>query len=384
MLRLRQPDASTTARPAAAAPAAAVVIARDFNDPYLDLLRLLREAAEIEHALMVQYLYAAFAVRPEYPKLQGATSASARNLMGVAIQEMKHFDDVNRLLVELGATPCMERQDFPYEPDIYPFPFHLERLTAESLAKYTWTEAPSGALSPGANPTPDDQAFLDSLARTLGADVRPNHLGSVYGAMIERLQEVAEAPPPRFPDIVTWVAKLEAIKDEGEDDHYQFFRSVFMGKHAAFVENPAVWSLPMDDPLYPSFPVPLNPTALMPDTPQDPGARKAWLGDLHYWMILMLLDLSYRHAMPTSLMAKRHMTEPLFALGLDLAASRHGMPFDPLSMGYACGVDKAGSVEIVRRLALEANGAAQTLAGAGELPADYPIDINTATAQQLA
>ena len=31
---------------------------RDFSNPYLELVRLLREAAEIEHDLMVQYLYA--------------------------------------------------------------------------------------------------------------------------------------------------------------------------------------------------------------------------------------------------------------------------------------------------------------------------------------
>lgn len=371
---------------ATAATAAATdsdTIVRDFEDPYLELLRLLREAAEIEHALMVQYLYAAFGVRREYLKLRGGSSASARNLMGVAIQEMKHFDDVNRLLVALGGTPCMERQDFPYESDIYPFPFHLERLSPMSLAKYTWTEAPAGALEPGPNPTPDDLAFLERLAQVLGADARPNHLGSVYGTMIARLQEIAAAPPPRFPDIATWVAKLEAIKEEGEDDHFRFFRSVFMGQHAAFAENPDVWSLQMDDPLYPSFPLPQNPTALRTDESDSPAERKAWLSDLHYWMVLMLLDLAYRYEMPTSLMAKRHMTEPLLALGLDLAESGHGTPFDPLSMGYACGVDQAGSVEIVRRIALESDGVARALASAGELPADYPIDINTATAQGL-
>ncbi len=382
MLRLRRPEANM-ALEAAAPPASADVIAREFTDPYLELLRLLREAAEIEHALMVQYLYAAFSVRPEYQRLQGASSASARNLMGVAIQEMKHFDDVNRLLVELRATPCMQRQDFPYEPDIYPFPFHLERLTAETVAKYTWTEAPAGALEAGPNPTPDDQAFLARLAQALGADVRPNHLGSVYGTMIERLEEIAAAPPPRFPDLDTWVAKLEAIKDEGEEDHYLFFRSVLMGKHVALAATPEVWSLPMDDPLYPSFAVAKNPTALDSDARDEPAARKAWLGDLHYWLILMLLDLGYRHGMPTSNVAKRHMTEPLFALGLDLAVSGHGMPFDPLSMGYACGVDQAGSVQIARRFALEADSVARALASEGQLPADYPIDINTQTAEQL-
>jgi hypothetical protein len=37
-------------------------IVRDFSDPYIELLRLLNVAGEIEHALMIQYLYAAFSV----------------------------------------------------------------------------------------------------------------------------------------------------------------------------------------------------------------------------------------------------------------------------------------------------------------------------------
>ena len=41
------------------------IIIRDFSDPYLELLRLLREAAEIEHGLMLQYLYCAFSVKAQ-------------------------------------------------------------------------------------------------------------------------------------------------------------------------------------------------------------------------------------------------------------------------------------------------------------------------------
>ena len=38
---------------------AARQLVRDFHDPYLELLRLLHEASEVEHALMLQYLSAA-------------------------------------------------------------------------------------------------------------------------------------------------------------------------------------------------------------------------------------------------------------------------------------------------------------------------------------
>ena len=34
---------------------AARQLVRDFHDPYLELLRLLHEASEVEHALMLQY-----------------------------------------------------------------------------------------------------------------------------------------------------------------------------------------------------------------------------------------------------------------------------------------------------------------------------------------
>ncbi len=384
MLRLKPAPAANESLAATREAAASVEIVADFQDPYLELLRLLREAAEIEHALMVQYLYAAFSIRPEYSRLQGSFSASARNLMGVAIQEMHHLDEVNRLRTALGGSPSLERQDFPYEPDLYPFPFHLERLGPESVAKYTWTEAPAGVLDPD-TVTPDDQSFLDRLNQALPGEFRPNHLGSIYGAMIKRLNELAEASPGRLPDVTSWVERLAAIKDEGEGDHFRFFKSVFMGTHPAFPEGLDVWSLDPDDPRYPSFPVPKNPSALTREDSDrhGPAHRKAWLGDLHYWLILMLLDLSYRHGAPLLATAIRHMVEPLWTLGNDLAASNRGLPFDPLSMGYAPGRDRQGSLEVVRRLAVETGQVAADLEDQGELPVDYPSDINEATASQI-
>ena len=35
-------------------------VQRFFSDPYIELIRLLKEGVEIEHDLMVQYLYGAF------------------------------------------------------------------------------------------------------------------------------------------------------------------------------------------------------------------------------------------------------------------------------------------------------------------------------------
>jgi hypothetical protein len=43
-----------------------VIIAREFADPRLEINRLIHEACEIKHSLMIQYLYAAFSVKPRH------------------------------------------------------------------------------------------------------------------------------------------------------------------------------------------------------------------------------------------------------------------------------------------------------------------------------
>ena len=116
-----------------------------FRDAKLELIRLLKEATEIEHSLLVQYLYATFSIKSDrYPRLVGRGDrmpGKSRDLLGVAIEEMDHLDTVNRFLVELGSAPNLERQDFPYEHTIYPFPLNLEPLSLQSLAKYIYVEA---------------------------------------------------------------------------------------------------------------------------------------------------------------------------------------------------------------------------------------------------
>lgn len=42
-----------------------------------------------------------------------AFPVTAHNLVGVAVQEMQHLDDVNQILLAVGASPNLIRQDFP-------------------------------------------------------------------------------------------------------------------------------------------------------------------------------------------------------------------------------------------------------------------------------
>jgi len=341
---------------AAAAAAAHDHIIAAFADPYLELLRLLREASEIEHALLVQYLYAAYSIKPAYADVRGFEFPSTNDLMGVAIQEMQHLEKVNRMLVAVGGAPNLVRQDFPYETDIYPFELNLEPLSRTTLARYAYTEASASALDPAdpANADPATQNFLAQLGAALGG-VQPNRLGSLYARIIEVTDQVSALNLPGVGDLAMWKAQLNAIKGQGEVGHFAFFRSVFMGTHPGMAARPDAWLLDPHDPAYPALDLGTNRSAFEghPNGIADPEHRKiAWLSSLHYWLVLGLLDLSYRHGVPgASGRAKRHMIEALGPLGLHLATLGVGLPFDPLSMGYAFGVDLPGTVRVLRRLA---------------------------------
>jgi hypothetical protein len=181
------PQANAKAAPR---PAVAGQIIRDFSDPYIELIRLLHEASVIEHALMVQYLYAAFSIKPAYIAVMGYGVPSATDLLGVAIQEMQHLAKVNALLLALGAAPNLVREEFPYEPDIYPFEFQLEPLSRQSLAKYVYAEAPAQALERTQGMDANDKAFLDLLDHPF-KESPANHWGSLHANIIRNLKEHA-------------------------------------------------------------------------------------------------------------------------------------------------------------------------------------------------
>ena len=153
-------------------------VKRAFDDPYLELIRLLKEGSEIEHDLMIQYLYSAYALKPEYAGIVGGPAPSADSLMGVIIEEMLHLRGANRLMVELGAAPVLTRQDFPYETDLYPFPFELAPLNDVRLAKYVYCEADPVCLGRVRSFESDSIYLMDKIKTTLGEnEISANHVG---------------------------------------------------------------------------------------------------------------------------------------------------------------------------------------------------------------
>ncbi|MDC1162117.1 ferritin-like domain-containing protein [Tenacibaculum sp.] len=110
---------------------------------------LLHIDAELEHGLMVQYLYSAYSMGgDQVPEEQRKLVRKWQEIiLGIAKEEMGHFVSVQNVLRVIGASLNFNRQDFPWDTELYPFPFKLEPFTKESLAKYIFAESPENWLT---------------------------------------------------------------------------------------------------------------------------------------------------------------------------------------------------------------------------------------------
>jgi hypothetical protein len=160
--------------------------------------------------------------------------------------------------------------------------------------------------------------------------------------------------------------------------HYRFFRDVFTGK--AFDSDEHVWDPGPDYPAH-DFKRQTAYTAF-PNTIPDPNVRRlAWLSDLHYWIILCLLDVAYRTRLrKLAYKAIDNMTLALWHLGRHLSA-RHqtAPPFDQTGLQYALGRSNQMSLHILRRLVEEAARKAEELRREGLLPPEYDVKLFEST-----
>jgi Ferritin-like len=113
--------------------------------PWRDyLIMLLHAAAELEHGLMVQYLYAAYSLGDEAvpAKLQPKIRRWRDHILTVAKEEMGHLLTVQNVLCFLGGPVSVHRRQFPWQSPFTPFPFSLEPLSLKSLSYYVFAEMP--------------------------------------------------------------------------------------------------------------------------------------------------------------------------------------------------------------------------------------------------
>lgn len=114
-----------------------------------DLLYALTLAAELEHSLSCQYLYAAYALRTRpaddltWPQV-AMIADWKKTLLEIARQEMEHLGLANNLLTAIGGAPHFRRPNFPQPEGAYGgLPAaHLEALSLSALDRFIQYEAP--------------------------------------------------------------------------------------------------------------------------------------------------------------------------------------------------------------------------------------------------
>ena len=301
---------------------------------------LLHAAAEIEHGLLVQYLYAAYSLdttggtSEQNPKVAKWQST----ILDIAKQEMGHLLTEQNLLRFIGAPLTFERRDFPLHSPLYPFPLSLCPLTKESLATYIAAEMPAHP----AVPRIDD--ILDKATHAEGG-VPVNRVGKLFDTLIaifsdeHKLSDAdlpdphAVPPGPRVSDqaderhwhgsvsgvIVRTIRTrheatdaLQAIADQGEgsanpplDPPGSHFDR-FLGIYKALLETESM----AETPWQPARPVPVNPNT-MPDPDPDPhsDAERARITHPVTRLWAQLFNVRYRMLL-TDLAHSLHMPGP--------------------------------------------------------------------------
>ena len=89
------------------------------------LIYLLREAAELEHTILCEYLFAAFTMKQRADEgltteQLGAVDRWRKTILTVAKQEMLHLTLVQNLLTAVGAAPHLSRPNLPTAAKHFP------------------------------------------------------------------------------------------------------------------------------------------------------------------------------------------------------------------------------------------------------------------------
>jgi hypothetical protein len=116
-----------------------------------ELTYLLSQAAELEHGLMCEYLYAAFSLKSTAgPGLRAGQLAAVERwrtmIFGIAAEEMLHWAMVQNLLAAVGSAPYVSRPHMPHQARGYPPVVQVRLLPfgQAALEHFVYLERPEG------------------------------------------------------------------------------------------------------------------------------------------------------------------------------------------------------------------------------------------------
>ncbi len=296
---------------------------------------LLIEAAELEHMIMCQYLFAEFTMKTADDGLTAEQSEAVerwrKTISGIAVEEMLHLALVYNLLTAIGGAPPFHRPNFPQLSGYFPSRLQLDLMPfgERALRHFLYLERPEGMeLQPaeGFVPTaPPRQQVVTGEIMPRGQEYTT--VGQLYRgiadgfrALVEQTSEAevfiglpeAQATPERFhwpeliavTDLPSALAAVEQIIEQGEgargdwrDAHY----GRFLGIWEEFQELRA--ADPTFDPARPVVPA-FTRQPFDVATPQtvisDPlTARVAEVLALGYEVVLHLLLRFFTHTSET-------------------------------------------------------------------------------------
>lgn len=178
---------------AAAATAPDAPVATPALEPRDEAIFWLTTAAEIEHFLMVHYLFAAYSLDPDGAGEElGVVHTLRATLLQIAREEMGHLITVQNLLTLVGGPLHYGREHSPHASEIYPFRFNLERVSGDSLAKYAMAESPIDRAALEAGLSPGDLAIYDNEIEPRAVASNGGHPVRHVGPVFARLRQLFE------------------------------------------------------------------------------------------------------------------------------------------------------------------------------------------------
>jgi Ferritin-like len=165
-----------------------------------EAVALLRIAAEVEGALVPQYLFSAGSLLPGISiQLPGFDHAIQSDdwydlMRALAKQEMGHLITLQNLLLSLGSTPHLDRENFPTASPLYPFPFSLQPVRLATIARYVCAEAPRDVAAADQS----DLADAQREAKVTGGQLP--RAGQIYERLFYLFQD-GDTPQDPWPDL---------------------------------------------------------------------------------------------------------------------------------------------------------------------------------------
>ena len=166
------------------------------------LIYMLCQAAELEHGIMCQYLFAAFSLKQRAdegltPEELEAVTRWRRTIAHVATEEMLHLALVQNVLSAIGAAPHLTRPNLPAPAHHYPAGVNLTLVPfgEPALQHFMFLERPEGMALEGAKGI--DAPVHDAVPLMAEGDIVPQlqdfaTVGHLYRSIEQGLVHLAD------------------------------------------------------------------------------------------------------------------------------------------------------------------------------------------------